>query len=210
MTKPGGTATPHRVLVVDDDLVQCTLIKCSLDTGTYAVTLAHDKQQALTFCNTEYFDLVVLDYELPDGSGVEIANALRKSYDIPFVFITMIDDRQRARRPIELGALSYLVKPVTPKQLVIAVETAFAEIEHRRDLQKAVDIHGTIGLALGIIMHNAQLSKNEGLMHLRAFCQPRNLSLRYVADRIVTAYDDHTKEKHRKPFDLAKVLQSLG
>jgi CheY-like chemotaxis protein len=209
MTKQNKSSDIHRILVVDDDLVQCVLIKCSLDPDTYSVTIANDKQQALTLCERQYFDLAILDYELPDGSGAEIANSLNKSYNIPFVFITMIDDSKRARRPIELGALSYLIKPVAPKQLIILVENAFAEIEHRNDLQMAVDVHGTIGLALGIIMNNARISKNDGLMHLREYCQPRNLSMRYVADRIVVAYDDHIKEKHRKPFDLAKILQSL-
>ena len=210
MTKQDKSSDIHRILVVDDDIVQCTLIKCSLEVDTYSVTIANDKQHALTLCDTQYFDLAILDYELPDGSGAEIANALNRTYNIPFVFITMVDDRERARRPIELGALNYLVKPVTPKQLIILVENAFAEIEHRNNLQKAVDVHGTIGLALGIIMNSARISKNDGLMHLREYCQPRNLSMWYVADRVVTAYDNHIKDKRRRPFDLARVLRSLG
>jgi len=210
MTKQNKPLDTRRILVVEDDLVQCALIQCSLVPDTYIVTVANDKQHALTLCDSQYFDLAILDYELPDGNGAEIANAFRKSYNIPFVFITMVDDQKRARRPIELGALSYLLKPVTPKQLVIMVENTFAEIEHRRNLQTAADVHGTIGLALGIIINSARISKNDGLMHLREFCHPRNLSMRYVAEQIVAAHDDHIREKHRKPFDLAKILQSLG
>ncbi len=210
MTNTGQPLPLPRILLVDDDLVQCTLIQCSLDPASYSLTVAHNKQQALELCDGRFFELAILDYELPDGSGAELANTLRKIYNIPFVFLTMVDDRKRAQRPIELGALSYLVKPVSPRQLVIMVGNAFAEIEHRRDLQKAVEIHGAIGLALGIIMNNAQVSKNEALMHLRDFCQPRNLSMRAVADQIVAAYDDYTKTKHQKPFDLAKVLRSVN
>jgi len=196
--------------VVDDDQVQCTLICCTLDPAAYTITLAYDKQQALALCDTQYFDFAILDYELPDGSGADIAQALRRTYNIPFAFITMIDDRQRARRPIELGALGYMIKPITPKQLVIAIETACAEIEHRRNLKKAVDVHGTIGLALGIIMNQACLSKNEGLAQLRKFCQPRNLSLLFVAEHIVAAHDIFSHQKQQKPFNLAKVLEALS
>lgn len=200
---------PKHILVVDDDTVQCTLIACSLDPALYAVTIASDKAHALSLCDTHYFDIAVLDYELPDGSGEEIANALRKSYDIPFLFLTMVDDSERARRPIKLGALNYLLKPISPRQLNITIENALEEIEHRSHLQKAVDVHGTIGLALGIIMNHAQISKEEGLKHLRGFCQPRNLSMRHVASHIVSAYEQLSQSRPREPFNLAKVLQEL-
>ena len=116
-----------KILHVDDRKVANLLVRRVLD-GHYNITHCENAAAALSTLETEEeFALILLDFELPDMSGIELCEKIRKSgrhKSIPIIMLTARGgwmDRWRGKR---VGADRYLVKPFEDKQLLEAVESA--------------------------------------------------------------------------------------
>ncbi|HUP58082.1 MAG TPA: response regulator [Bdellovibrionota bacterium] len=110
-------ADRKRVLIVDDmDFVR-EFVKKSLQKlfPTIVTTEAGTGQAALDVLQSETFDLVVCDWELPGASGVDILKQMRdtaRTKSTPFMMLTANGDRDHVMQALQLGANDYLVKPV--------------------------------------------------------------------------------------------------
>jgi len=67
-------------------------------------------------------DLIIIDVMLPDGNGFNLSKQIKKSEDIPFIFLTARDQESDRITGFELGADDYVVKPFSPRELVLRVE----------------------------------------------------------------------------------------
>lgn len=102
-----------RVLYVDDDVENCEMMKywirqeCGCE-----ISIAMDGQSALKLIESEYFDLYLLDYCLPDTTGIRLCEEIRQRYpDVPIAVYSALDRPIDKERAIAAGATSYLVKP---------------------------------------------------------------------------------------------------
>jgi signal transduction histidine kinase len=120
----GRAARLHRLLLVEDDaLIGAVLAHAAAQAGFEAV-VAGNAQDALELAAGGCFDLAVLDYGLPDGTGLDVAAALRSRFNIPFLFFSAHADDHLVKTAAELGALGYLVKPIDPGSLGPMLRTA--------------------------------------------------------------------------------------
>jgi OmpR-family two-component system manganese-sensing response regulator len=103
-----------RILFVDDDEDSCQMmsIMLNLTDENFAVTLANTAEQALALIETQQFDMFILDYRLPDLTGVELCGRIRQiDSRTPIMFYSGMAreiDRQSAKTA---GADEYLIKP---------------------------------------------------------------------------------------------------
>jgi two-component system, OmpR family, phosphate regulon response regulator PhoB len=113
--------TEASVLMVEDDRGIAGLYRQRLELEGYAVTVAVDGESALSAAFASLPRLVVLDVRLPDLSGLEVLERLRKdrrTRQLPVVILTNWADEAARARSIELGALDFLVKSeVRPGEL---------------------------------------------------------------------------------------------
>lgn len=103
---------PVRVLIVDDDADHAQLATEFLRlSGDYAVTVAPDLKEMWARLAGGNHDVVLLDYNLPDGNGLDgLAEIARRGYQLPVVMVTGRGDERVAARAIQRGAVDYLVK----------------------------------------------------------------------------------------------------
>lgn len=117
-----------RILVADDDRVITTLICGVLTNAGHKPTPALDAMQALMFAmRAPAPELIVLDVNMPGGTGVEALRKLKQSTrtrGIPVIVVSGVDDPDMPLRMRELGALDVLAKPVDPERLLDAVDRA--------------------------------------------------------------------------------------
>jgi DNA-binding response OmpR family regulator len=109
----------YRVLVVDDDVAMCGLIKESLD-GWFEVAETHSAEEALTLVRSDRPHLILLDVTLPDGSGLELCRTLRADPDtqrIPIMFMTGYGADDAVVTALEAGGDDYLAKPFRLEEL---------------------------------------------------------------------------------------------
>jgi two-component system response regulator MprA len=115
-------ASSARVLVVDDDPELREFLTSELGVEGYSCEEAGSGQEALLQLRREQFDLVLLDWGLPDFSGVEVCERLRTSnITTPVLMLTAHDDVTERVMALDAGADDYLTKPFSINELLARV-----------------------------------------------------------------------------------------
>ncbi len=109
---------PDTILLADDDIELCELLKEYLQQEGFDVRLAHDGEQALAEAARPGLDAMVLDIMMPLRNGIDVLKDLRKNSDLPVVMLTGRGDDLDRILGLELGADDYLPKPCNPRELV--------------------------------------------------------------------------------------------
>ncbi len=113
-----------RVLVVEDNLRMAALICDVLRDACYAVDLATTGEQAAELVDLEELDLVVLDWQLPDSSGLELLRAWRRQgYQMPILMLTVRNAVEDRVEGLDAGADDYLPKPFSVGELLARVRS---------------------------------------------------------------------------------------
>jgi two-component system invasion response regulator UvrY len=121
-----ATAKPYRVLIVDDHaIVRAGLKQILAEVPDIEVAGEADcASQALRLARQEPWDLVLMDISMPDRSGLEALELLRKEHPgIKVLMLSMHRETQYAVRALKTGAAGYLNKQSAPAQLVEAIRT---------------------------------------------------------------------------------------
>ena len=116
----GLTMTKH-ILVADDDLHIREVISFALEKAGMQVTLAEDGRQALDQFRLHTVDLIVLDINMPEFDGLEVCREIRKSSDVPILFLSSRDDEIDRILGLEIGGDDYVTKPFSPRELVARI-----------------------------------------------------------------------------------------
>ncbi len=116
----GLTMTKH-ILVADDDLHIREVIRFALEKAGMQVTLAEDGRQALDQFRLHTVDLIVLDINMPEFDGLEVCREIRKSSDVPILFLSSRDDEIDRILGLEIGGDDYVTKPFSPRELVARI-----------------------------------------------------------------------------------------
>ena len=126
------SASPPRILVVDDEPQIRRLLRTSLVPQKFEVVEASTAAAALRHLEADEFDLVILDLGLPDRSGIEVIEEVRKSSSVPIVVLSVRSDEAGKVKALELGADDYITKPFGMAELVTRIRVA---LRHRYQAQ---------------------------------------------------------------------------
>ncbi len=119
---------PKRILVVDDEPHILKLVAFSLRSGGFEVLEASDGLLALAVALAEQPDLILMDVMMPALDGYEACRRLKAdaaTAHIPVVMLTAKTQLAEQTTGLECGALDYICKPFTPKDLVAQVQAFF-------------------------------------------------------------------------------------
>lgn len=118
--------TQRTVLIAEDESHLLQAMSGRLREAGYGVVTARDGREALELAHAEHPDLVVADYQMPRLSGLELCRRLRQAddtRDIPAIVLAAHGYSVHPR-DIESSGIRLLAKPLTPRQLVAAVDEA--------------------------------------------------------------------------------------
>jgi two-component system OmpR family response regulator len=104
----------HRVLIVDDDLHIREVIRVALKKAGMTIFEARDGKEALTRFAGDRPDLIVLDIGMPEFDGLDVCREIRKSSDVPILFLSARDDEIDRVLGLEIGGDDYVTKPFSP------------------------------------------------------------------------------------------------
>ena len=113
-----------KILIIDDDRVTLKAISTKLmSEKNYECREVTTKEKALEAIKKETFDIIISDYSLPDGTGIEILEAVKSfMYNVPFVMITASEQKQLIQLAINQGADDFLTKPFHMENLPTIIE----------------------------------------------------------------------------------------
>ena len=111
----------NTILVVDDEHKIAHLVRDYLENAGFRVAVAYDGKMALAQFRYEQPDLVVLDLNLPQLDGIDVARAIRRERSTPIIMLTARVEETDRIVGLELGADDYVTKPFSPRELVARV-----------------------------------------------------------------------------------------
>jgi len=113
------------ILVIEDDLTFSRILEGFLNKQGFKVRVAHKGMEGLQLFSDKPFDLVLLDYRLPDMTGMDVLIEIKKSFPSTQVIImTSFSDIRTAVKAMQVGAFEYITKPVNPDELLMIVQQA--------------------------------------------------------------------------------------
>ena len=110
-----------KLLIADDEEKIARMAGSYLEASGFSVVLAFDGAQALSLFASEAPDCLILDINMPKADGLEVAKAVRKSSNVPIIFLTARTDEVDRVIGLELGADDYMSKPFSPRELLARV-----------------------------------------------------------------------------------------
>jgi DNA-binding response OmpR family regulator len=117
------------ILVVDDSADILRLTTDYLAHAGFKVVTAGTADGALRLVRLERPDLLILDLGLPDGDGLDVARAVRRTSDLPIIMLTARTEETDTLIGLELGADDYITKPFSPRELVARVRAVLRRAE---------------------------------------------------------------------------------
>ena len=188
-----------KILVVDDDRLVLATLTHGLAQAGYDIIDADNGDDAILLAREHRPALALLDIRMEGKSGFDVAAYLREYLQIPFMFLSAFSDDATLEKVKELGAVAYLVKPLDIRQIVPAVEAAFASRSRRDDGDAcapegdddgAVDaLEHVVSIAVGIAMHRFSLTRVQALERLRRQAAQDKLTIEEQSRRFVSALE---------------------
>src|SRR5687768_3584595 len=113
------------ILLIEDDLTFSRILEGFLTKKGYQVTTCHKGKDGLKTFESQIFDFILLDYRLPDTTGMDLLLEIKRSKpSIPVVIMTSFSDIRTAVKAIKSGAHEYITKPVNPDELLMILQQA--------------------------------------------------------------------------------------
>lgn len=118
----------NRILVIDDEVSICDLLKINLEAEGYEVFTSHNGRDAIHKIETLNPDLLILDLMLPEVDGLDICKKVTSENPIPIIMLTAKTDVVDKVLGLELGADDYITKPFHTREVIARVKALLRRI----------------------------------------------------------------------------------
>lgn len=145
----------HRILVVDDDPHIRDIISFALEKAGMVTETARDGGEALMRFRRHPPDMIILDIGMPDTDGLAVCREIRKSSNVPILFLSARDDEVDRVIGLEIGGDDYVTKPFSPREMVARVNVILRRATPLPVPDEAPLSHGA--LTLRPLLHTADL-----------------------------------------------------
>ena len=119
------------VLIVDDEVNICELIRLYVEKEGYETIIAYDGVSAIEKFKSNKPDMILLDVMLPKKDGWQVCREIRATSNVPIIMITAKGETFDTVLGLELGADDYMVKPFEPKELIARMKAVLRRSENR-------------------------------------------------------------------------------
>ncbi len=134
-----------RILIVEDDVAFCMMLKTFLEKKNFKITTAFSIQEAISEIEQNQFDLVLTDMRLPDQDGITLLNHIKNLEEkIQVVVMTGYAEIDMAVKAIKQGAFDYISKPFHPEKIVTTIQNALGRKENLKDQHKKIAKRKTV------------------------------------------------------------------
>lgn len=138
------------LLIVDDNPTNIKTLQIILEKSGYCTVSAMDGATCIEMAKNERPDLILLDINMPEMSGIEVCKALRRdeqSNDIPVIFVTASTDNETLREAFESGGTDYVRKPVNRIELLARIESILTQKILMQKLLEEEKLQGVLEMA---------------------------------------------------------------
>ena len=121
------------ILLVEDDKTFIQILQGFLEKHGHEVDAKNCIKDAVASIEKKEYELILLDYRLPDGVGIDLIKLLRsRNIKTPIIVITSFNDIRTAVNALKMGAFDYITKPVIPDELLMIINEAISKKEPKK------------------------------------------------------------------------------
>ncbi len=136
----------YSILVVDDEEKIRTVIRKYAEFEGYGITEASNGIEAIELCRTGDFNLVILDIMMPELDGFTVCKKIREIREVPIIMLSARGEEYDKIHGFELGIDDYVVKPFSPKELMMRVKVVISRNQNRLGNSDSHDVFEAEGL----------------------------------------------------------------
>lgn len=151
-----------KILVVDDEERIRRLIKMYLERENYLIEEAEDGEEALKKALQEDYDVILLDLMLPLKDGIEVCKELREKKATPVIMLTAKGEESNRVQGFEVGTDDYIVKPFSPREVVLRVKALLRRASTTRFLETDTSARNILVFPHMTIDHDAHRVSADG------------------------------------------------
>ena len=122
----------YRILTVDDEERIRALIRKYAEFEGHEVTEAADGMEAVKLCREKTFDIIIMDIMMPELDGFSAVREIRKFSDTPIIMLSARGEEYDKLNGFGLGIDDYVVKPFSPKELMMRIDAVMKRSTRRR------------------------------------------------------------------------------
>ncbi|MFC2138454.1 response regulator [Bacteroidota bacterium] len=114
----------REILVVDDSESIREVVKFTLESNGYKVTLGNDGKHAMNYLDGRHFDVIITDLHMPEMDGIELIKNVRSKTEYsntPILFLTTESQVTKKMEAKDAGATGWIIKPFAPQKLILAL-----------------------------------------------------------------------------------------
>jgi len=135
----------YHILVVDDESRIRSIIKKYAEFEGHRVTEVADGMEAVRLCRTQEFDIIIMDIMMPELDGFSACREIRKTSQTPIIMLSARGEEYDKINGFELGIDDYVVKPFSPKELMLRIEAVMKRVRRSpKEPQKKENIVVTL------------------------------------------------------------------
>ena len=136
-----------KLLIVDDEMKIRTIIRKYAEFDGFEVEEASDGMQAVSLCKLNSYDLLIVDVMMPELDGFSAVREIRKFSNVPVLMLSARGEEYDRIHGFEIGVDDYVVKPFSPKELMMRVQAILNRVQ-RAAVQTSADIFELGGLSV--------------------------------------------------------------
>ena len=206
----------RKILIVEDDVEASFLMQNFLENCNYCVNCVETVTDGISYLKNEQYDLLLLDLNLPDFSGLDLLSTIQNSITIPILVVSAYNDTETKIQAFKYGAIDYITKPINFLELEARIEAQLNRIENTNSSNKKIN-------PIFNIFNNQVLFKDEAILLtstefsiLKVFIEYKNIvvSRDHLVDLIPSIkshrlLDNHIKNIRNKIEHNSKTPQYL-
>ena len=140
----------YKILVADDEeLIRKLVSKYAVFEG-HSVTEAADGMEAVELCEKENFDIVILDIMMPELDGFSACRQIRRFSSVPVIMLSARGEEYDKINGFESGADDYVVKPFSPKELMLRIEAVMKRVRSAAPAAETREVYRFGGLVADV------------------------------------------------------------
>lgn len=198
----------YRILTVDDEEMIRTLIRKYAEFEGHEVTEAADGMQAVELCRNRDFDIIIMDIMMPELDGFSACREIRRIKNTPIIMLSARGEEYDKINGFELGIDDYVVKPFSPKELMLRINAVLnrARASEVAGKNEIVEIEGVrADITARIVYVDGQRVDMSPKEYDLFFYMLRNRNIALSRERLITEVwgydfygDDRTLDTHIK------------
>lgn len=199
----------YHILVTDDEENIRKFIRKYAEFEGHKVTEAANGMEAISLCRSTTFDIIIMDIMMPELDGFSACREIRKVCDTPILMLSARGEEYDKINGFEIGVDDYVVKPVSPKELMLRIEAIMRRLKHSDDSaqqREMVTIEGlTVDFTGRLVYVDGVKTDMSPKEYDLLFYMIRNRNIALSREKLITEVwgydfygDDRTLDTHIK------------